>query len=400
MATVIYNGTVLTPFREIRNGGIVVDQGKIIEVFEGNPNVDVSGSTRIDAGEAYIAPGFVDIHVHGGGGIETTAATPDSIATMCEAHARYGTTAIVPTVSSSPWDLVYRVIDAVKEAKGKPYRGATILGVHLEGPYFSEAQKGSQNSDFLKIPDPSEYRDVLEYWDGIVMMGASPELPGALQLGRELRERGIVAAIAHSDANFDQVVKAVENGYSHITHFYSGCSSVHRENAYRVAGVVEAGYLMDDVTVEVIADGRHLPPSLLKLIFKVKGYNNTALVTDGMAYSGVEMPEQQEVISGDGRKLILEDQVMKLADRTSFAGSVATMDRLVRNMRDLAGTTLLQAVHMATITPARVVGVDDQKGTLSPGKDADIVIFDSALHVKLTMVEGEVVHATTGGFEC
>lgn len=399
MQAVISNGTVLTPFRELHNGGVVVDNGKIIEVFEGSPDVDVTGYTRIDAGEAYIAPGFIDIHVHGGGGFETTAATPDSIATMCEAHARYGTTAIVPTVSSSPWDLVYRVIDAVKEAKENRYTRAAIVGVHLEGPYFSEAQKGSQNSDFLEIPDPADYRGVLDYWDGIVMMGASPELPGALQLGRELRERNIVAAIAHSNANFAQVVKAVENGYSHITHFYSGCSSVHRENAYRVAGVVEAGYLMDNVTVEVIADGRHLPPSLLKLIFKVKGYDNTALVTDGMAYSGVEMPEQQEITSGDGRKLILEDQVMKLADRTSFAGSVATMDRLVRNMRDLAGTTLLQAVHMATITPARVIGVDDRKGTLSPGKDADIVIFDRDLHVKLAMVAGDVVHATVGGFE-
>lgn len=400
MQAVISNGTVLTPVREILDGGLVVDHGKIIEVFEGSPSVDVSGYTRIDADKGYIAPGFMDIHVHGGGGMETTAATADSIATMCQAHARHGTTAIAPTVSSSPWELVYRAMDAVREAKENRSTGAAILGVHLEGPYFSEAQKGSQNSDFLKIPDPADYRGVLDYWDGIVMMGASPELPGALQLGRELRDRGIVAAIAHSNANFDEVVKAVENGYSHITHFYSGCSSVHRENAYRVAGVVEAGYLMDDVTVEVIADGRHLPPSLLKLIFKVKGYDNTALVTDGMAYSGVEMPEQQEIVSGDGRRLILEDQVMKLADRTSFAGSVATMDRLVRNMRDLAGTTLLEAVHMATITPARVLGVNDRKGTLSPGKDADIVIFDTDLHVKLTMVGGNVVHATAGGFEC
>ncbi len=386
------NGKILTPFRIIENGALTLEDGKITQIFEGEPNIDVSNYRCIDAKKLYISPGFIDMHVHGGDYAEVSHGTVQSIQKLCAIHARFGTTSIVPTVSTEPLKKMYASIDAVKETKLNHETKAAILGVHIEGPYFSFKEKGAQNPEFLLQPDPKDYYKILDRWDGIKMMGASPELPGALALGRELRDRGILACITHSDANYGEVIKALENGYTHITHFYSGCSIVHRENAYRIAGVVESGYLLDELTVEVIADGKHLPPSLLKLIYKVKGANRIALITDGIAYAGVPMKDNQVVRHGDGRELILEDGVMKLSDRSNFAGSIATTNLLVRNIINLADVPLLQAVEMASYTPARILNISHKKGTLSVGKDADILIFDDDVNIKMTMVEGNIVH--------
>ncbi len=392
MKICIANGRVITPFRTIEQGGVMIEGNKISEVFSGDPPVSGPEIKSIDAEGMYIAPGFIDMHVHGGGGSEIIDGTPEAVAAVCRTHARFGTTAIVPTVSSAPWDKLLRAVYAVKEAKESCDTSAAVLGIHVEGPYFSSAQRGAQNPDFIVLPDPRDYLKLLDSWEGIIMMGASPELPGGLELGRELRKRGILACIAHSDATYDEVLLALENGYTHITHFYSGCSMMRREHAYRIAGIVESGYLMDELTVEIIADGKHLPESLLKLIYKVKGPVHTALVTDATSYAGLDIEENREVKHRDGRTLILEDGVMKLSDRSNFAGSVANTSRLVRNMVRLAEVPLIKAVEMASYTPARILKVNGHKGSLSVGKDADVVIFDDSVNVKMTIVEGTIVH--------
>ncbi len=395
MKTLLCNGTVITPFRIIENGAVLVEKGKIAEVFAESPQSEDSAVQRIDVGGRYISPGFIDMHVHGGGGCEVMDASVESVQTMCRAHARFGTTAIVPTTVAAPWEDIYAAIDAVRLAQPDS-TGAEILGIHLEGPYFSQAEKGAQSADFIKDPVPAEYLKALDYWDGIKIMGVAPELPGALELGRELRRRNILASIAHSNADYDEVVLALENGYTNITHFYSGCSIVHRKNAYRFAGVVESGYLIDELTVQVIADGKHLPPSLLKLIYKVKGADKIALITDALSYAA--MPSLQENIvytQKNGVPVILEDGVMKLPDRSSFAGSVATTRDLVRNMVELGEVPLCQAVKMASHTPARILNIADRKGSLSIGLDADIVVFDAEFAVQLTMVAGKIVYQTT-----
>lgn len=389
MKTLIKNGTVLTPFREIQNGGVLIKNGKIVEVLEaGSPLPEAE--EVIDAQGLYISPGFIDVHVHGGGGFEVTNAEPEEIVSVCRAHAKYGTTSILPTTLASSLPVLCKTLDSIQEAQ-KICTTANILGAHLEGPFLSPAQCGAQAPKYIIPPDPKSVSALLDRWDGIKIMGAAPEIPGGLELGRELISRGITASIAHSDATFEDVERALEYGYEDVTHLYSGCSMTKRINAYRVAGVVEAGLFYDCLSVQVIADGKHLPPSLLKLIYKCKGPDRIVLITDGLCSSAVEASEGTIFTQKNGVRIVLQDGVMKLMDGQSFAGSVATMSRLVRNMIELAGVPILEAVRMASLNPARLARVEDRKGRIAPGYDADIILFDSSIQVMRTLVMGVAV---------
>ncbi|KYZ76541.1 N-acetylglucosamine-6-phosphate deacetylase [Anaerosporomusa subterranea] len=390
MRTVIQNGKLITPHRVIDGGSIIIQDGLILGLVESGDVSVSSDDYCIDAQGYYVSPGFIDMHVHGGGGYDVMDGSVDSICGMCQAHAAFGTTAIIPTTLAADWDDILLAIDAIRAAKNNSI-GAKILGVHLEGPYFSQAERGAQSASHLRTPNPSEYIKVLDYWDGIVIMALAPELDGALELGRELRKRGILASIAHSNANYDEIVRAVENGFTNITHFYSGCSIVHRKNAYRYAGVVESGYLINELTVQVIADGKHLPSSLLQLIYKLKGSDKIALITDGLSFSAADVKENTLYTQKTGVQVILEDDVMKLPDRCSFAGSIATTNSLVRNMIKLANAPLTEAVKMASLTPARILNISHKTGSLSVGLAADIVLFDEDINVSLTMVDGKIV---------
>jgi len=385
----ISNGTVLTPFRAIKNGTVVVENGKIIGVHEGN--VEVPEAEVIDAQGQYISPGFIDIHVHGGGGADFMDGTEEAFLTVAELHARFGTTALVPTTLTAEKEDLLHTLDVYEKAHQRNTNGAAFLGIHLEGPYFALSQRGAQDPRYIRNPDPAEYEEILNYSSSIVRWSAAPELEGAIQFGQRLRQQGILAAIAHTDAYYDDVLNAYENGYSLVTHLYSAMSGVTRKNAFRYAGVIESSYLLD-LDVEIIGDGIHLPAPLLKLVYKIKGPDRTALITDAMRGAG--MPEGESILGSlkNGLPVIIEDGVAKLPDRTSFAGSVATFDRLVRNMVTMADVPLLDAVRMASTTPARIMGVHDRKGSLAKGKDADIVIFDENINVGMTMVEGRIVY--------
>ena len=296
----------------------------------------------------------------------------------------------LPTSLAAPMDLTLRMIDNVRQAQSIA-ADCTIAGVHLEGPFLSPAQSGAQSPDALALPTPEAWNRLLDRWPGGVrVMGAAPELPGAMELGQALRDRGVVASIAHSDADYAICRQAMDNGFTDVTHLYSGCSMVHRKMGYRYGGVVETGLLEDGLTVQVIADGKHLPPELLRLIVKCKGPERISLITDALFAAGSDLPEGTVLTQANGMQTILKDGVMKLPDRQAFAGSVATMDRLVRNMVHLAGVPLWDAVTMATATPARVAGLKG-KGRLSPGFDADVVLLDECLQVRLVMSMGKVV---------
>jgi N-acetylglucosamine-6-phosphate deacetylase len=234
---------------------------------------------------------------------------------------------------------------------------------------------------------------ILQHSSIIKRWSAAPELEGAIEFGRILRSRGILPSIAHTDAIFEEALEAFENGYTHITHFYSCMSGVSRRNAFRYAGVVEAGYLLDDMTVEIIADGVHLPPALLKLVYKIKGPDKIALITDAMRAAG--MPPGESILGdlNNGLRVIVEDNVAKLPDRSSFAGSVATTIQLVKNMITLADVPVFDAVKMMTATPAKIMGADDKKGSITIGRDADLVIFDDAINLHQTIIGGRVVHS-------
>jgi N-acetylglucosamine-6-phosphate deacetylase len=253
-------------------------------------------------------------------------------------------------------------------------------------------QRGAQDPRFIRDPDPAEYKEVLSKSNHIKRWSAAPELKGAIEFGRYMVSKGVLPAIAHTDAIYEDVIEAFNNGYTLATHFYSAMSGVTRRNAYRYAGVIESAYLIDDMDVEIIADGVHLPEPLLKLIYKIKKPGRTALITDAMRAAG--MPPGDSILGGlkNGTKVIVEDGVAKMPDRNSFAGSVATFDRLVRTMIQMADVPLIEAVRMASETPARIMNINDRKGSLEIGKDADIVIFDENIQIDATIINGKVVY--------
>jgi N-acetylglucosamine-6-phosphate deacetylase len=387
----IFNGRIITPYRIFSGGTILVTGGTITAISEGN--LDAAGALEIDAKGKFIAPGFIDIHVHGGGGHDFMDGTESAFLKIAETHVRYGTTSMLPTtLSASPEELV-QTLKAYDASNKKNLKGAQFLGMHLEGPYFAMSQRGAQDPRYIRDPDPREYEDILSRFTSIKRWSAAPELKGAIEFGRYLRSKGILAAVAHTDAIYEDVIVAFENGYTLATHLYSAMSGVTRKNAFRYAGVIESAYLIDEMDVEIIADGTHLPPPLLKLVYKIKGAGRTALITDAMRAAGMPPGESMLGSLHNGLKVIVEDDVAKLPDRSSFAGSVATADRLVRNMIFKAEVPLTDAIRMITSTPARILGVQDKKGSLAPGKDADIIIFDDDIRIEKTIVHGKVVYS-------
>lgn len=398
MNNVIYliNAQIVTPQRILVNSGLRIEDKKITEIYQGETPVLEPGALIINLKGSYLAPGFIDMHVHGGGGADLMDGTLEAIMQMAESHARGGTTSLVPTTTCSSFEDIFTILENIREAKRMSHRGAKILGVHLEGPYFSLKEKGAQNPKYIKNPHPEEYLKILDYSSDILSMSIAPELPGALDLGRELRQRKILASIGHTSATFDEVVAAVEGGFQHVTHLYSSMPGVRRIDLYRVAGVVEAAYLIKDLTVELIADGKHLPPPLLKLAYQIKGPDKIALVTDSMRAAG--MPAGEYILGSpkEGLPVVVEDGVAKLLDRTAFAGSVALTSQLVANMIKLAGVPIPEAIRMASLTPARILGIDARKGRIDKGMDADLVVLDQDFAVRMTIVEGVVVYSEPG----
>ena len=389
MRTVLRNALIVTPL-SVKRGEVLVSDGKITEIAY-DSRIRDGYDDEIDVCGCYLSPGFIDIHTHGGGGYDFMDGTIDDIYGAVDAHMHHGTTSILPTSLTSTPESMMEFIKLFNEAELKREGLAEILGLHLEGPYFSYNERGAQDPRYLRNPLPDEYNRVLSATDRIRRWSFAVELPGSGAFLRVLREHGILASAAHTDADCQCIMDAYDSGVRLLTHFYSGMTGVHRRNAYRIAGAVEAGYLIDDMYVEIIADGSHLPKELLQLILKIKGPDRICLVTDSMRAAGMEDGEYYLGKNGEGVLCIKEDGVAKLPDRSAFAGSVATADMLVRNMIRLAGSSIPDAVRMMTLTPARLLGIDSRKGSVAEGKDADLVIFDDDINIKKVMVRGTLI---------
>lgn len=386
----IYNGQIVTPQEIIKNGSILVADGRIVAISEGN--IDATDAFEIDAKGRFISPGFIDIHVHGGAGHDFMDNTEEAFLAIANLHARHGTTTMLPTTLTSSRADLLETLATYELAEKQNSNGSQFAGMHLEGPYFALNQAGAQDTRYIRNPEASEYEEILSAFACIKRWSAAPELQGAPEFGRYMTSRGVLVAMAHTDAIYEEALEGFKNGFTLATHLYSGMSGVTRRNAYRYAGVVEAAYLIDVMDVEIIADGIHLPPPLLKLVYKIKGPGKTALITDAMRAAG--MPPGESILGSlkNGLKVIVEDDVAKLRDRSAFAGSVATFDRLVRNMVTMADVPLLQAVQMAAATPAAIMKIDNKKGSLVAGMDADIVLFDEDINIEMTIIKGKVVY--------
>lgn len=388
MKTVIVNGRIITPYRILDGYGLVVEEGKITDLFQGEyPH---PADRVMDVKGMYVSPGFIDTHTHGSGGYDYMDGTVEAVEGAVKTHMRHGTTSIMPTTMTSTLEEIYGALDSYMEAKKQIQNGPNLLGIHLEGPYVSPLRNGGQDKNYLRAIDLNEITEMLDHCPDIRRITAAPEEPNGLALGRLLRDRGILASIGHSDAMYEDVLAACENGYSLVTHYYSGNSTLARKTHRRELGIIETAYLIDNLDVEIICDGIHLPPELLSLILRQKPWNNIILTTD--SNRGVDMPEGSEVMLGskkNGQICYVEGGVAMMWHRKSYGGSIATMDRCVRTLVKQVHIPLEAAVRMASLNPARVFGLK-RKGTIAVGMDADLCVFDEDICVSTVMVGGQV----------
>ena len=383
MLTHIINGNILPPQGWLDAGSVLISDGKILEVT--NSDLAVIGAKVIDARGMYIVPGFVAMHVHGGGGHDFKEGTDEAFRTAVQAHLRHGATSIFPTLSSSSADEIRKAAEVCENLMAE--KELPVHGLHLEGPYLNPKMAGNLFANSIKGLDKEEYTSLLEDLPCIKRWDISPELPGALEFAKYVKSKGIMLAVTHTEAEFELIREAYEAGFTHAAHFYNAMPGFHKRREYKYEGTVESVYLMDNMTVEVIADGMHLPSTILRLVYKLKGVENTCLVTDAVAYAACEHPNIDP-------NFIIEDGVCKLADHSSLAGSLATMDKLVQTMVQKADIPLADAIRMASETPARLINIADRKGTLARGKDADILILDRKLNVRCVWSMGIEVEGT------
>lgn len=364
------------------DGYVYFDNGKITDVTA----KEIPFSEEYDMTGYYVSAGFIDIHTHGGGGNKFEGSA-DEIVDGCNFHLMHGTTSICPTISAASFESMADSVSNIERAMSDPRVKGTIIGAHLEGPYLSEKQAGAQCAEFITEPRKEDYLPLLErYGDTIARWSYAPENDKEERFVRALKKYGVVASAGHTDAVYDDMARAMENGCELVTHLYSCTSTITRDHGFRRLGVIETAYLLDDMYVEIICDGKHLPPELIKLIYKIKGADKIALITDSLALAGTDQTHG----SMQNTEFIIEDGVCKLMDRSAFAGSIATADRLVRVAVKEADIPLLDAVKMITETPAKIMKLSS-KGKIARNKSADFVVFDENISIKAVFARGKLI---------
>lgn len=376
----IKSDKILTGGR-IFDGYIEIADGLIVNISE-NCEKDTE---IIDCTGKYVLPGFVEIHTHGAGGHPFLTEDEKTVASACDYHLKHGTTTILPTLSASPFEVMKKGVVAIKGARDKGLSKARIIGAHLEGPYLSPKQCGAQCPTHITEPKPEDYTALIEeLGDAVARWTYAPERDDG-SFAKYLTERGIIASAGHTDAVGEDMKRAEVNGMNLVTHLYSCTSTVTRNMGFRSLGVIESTFLSDGITAEIIADGKHLPVDLVKMIIKIKGADKVIAVTDSLEIAGTDIKSGNMA----GTDFIVEDGVCKLADRTAFAGSVATSDVLLRFLVSECGVTLADAVKMLCENPAKMIGIN--VGKIDTGYYADLVMLDNTLSVTDVFVGGSRV---------
>lgn len=378
----IVNGKVITPQGVDRQARLVLKAGRIAEITREQGGVE--GAQTIDAQGAYVAPGCIDTHLHGGDGHDFTEATPEAFRAIAYAHATQGVTTLYPTLAVAPTTVFRQAIKACETVVSQPYEGARIEGLHLEGNYINPLLKGGQDERFIQLPDPAEYQELLESTRLIKRWTAAPELPGALEFARYAHSKGILVSLGHTAADYPTVKRAYEAGFTHATHFYNAMSGVHKQREYKHEGTIESVYLVPEMTVELVADGIHVPPAILRLVVAFKGVDRISLISDAMAAAACLRPEHLRL----DPRMIVEDGVCKLADHSALTGSVASGIRLLQVMVEKAGVSVADCVRMAATNPARLMSINDRKGSIEQGKDADLILFDENFRLQSVWIGG------------
>lgn len=377
----IVNGHILTPKGWLEGGSVIIEDNKIKAVS--NIDLHIVDAEIIDAKGCYVVPGGIDLHTHGGGGRDFIEGSEDAFRAAVNAHMKHGTTTIYPTLSSSTIPSIEAACQVCQKLMAE--ENSPVLGLHIEGSYINPKQAGAQNPVLIKAPLPDEYETLLNKYSCIKRWDVAPELQGSVEFITECRKHGVLTALTCTRATYEDVVAAHDAGLSHAAHFYNAMPVVYKEHEFKVPGTVESVYALQDMTVEVIADGIHVPPVMLNVVYQINGVEKTALITDSLAYAASEGNVSSEP------SVILEDGVCKLADHSALAGSIATMDVLIRTCIHRAEIPMVDVFRMVSETPAKIMGIFDRKGSIEEGKDADIMMFDDDIDLTYVMQMGNEV---------
>jgi N-acetylglucosamine-6-phosphate deacetylase len=385
-----HNGTLILPDRLLPGGALVSDGERIAGVHEARANGDFA--EIVDLQEGYLSPGFVDLHIHGGAGADFMDATADAFRTVCRAHARHGTTSLLATTTVARHEQHLAFLDLCRRFRTEDTGGAVVRGAHFYGPYFAEAARGCHPGASVRTPAREEYRAYLDYADCIITATVAPELSGAEAFVRACCEAGIRCNAGHSHATFAQVEAAIGWGVRHVDHLFCAMSDrarLRQTQTYPMrGGLLEATLYFDELTTEVIADGRHLQRELLLLAHKIKGTERLALVTD--CNRALDMPDGEYLFGplDGGEPILRRDDVGVMLDGQALASGVMGMDHMVRTFHELTGVPLVETVRMASLTPAQIAGLDRDLGSLQVGKRADMVVLDQGLLVRQVFIGG------------
>jgi N-acetylglucosamine-6-phosphate deacetylase len=375
-------GPALVGGRIVSDATIEIAGGRIGRISEAP---SLSGSRRqLHRPDGLIAPGFIDLHVHGGGGADFMDAEPGAAEIVLDAHARHGTTALLATTLSAPPEQIQETLVRIGRFRASHAKGPRILGVHVEGPYLNPYAAGAQDPRYLRTASVAEIDSWISAADaGRLLVTLAPELTGSIDAIRYLVSRGAIASFGHTRARFEEIERAVASGARHATHLYNAMSPLH----HREPGAVGAALTLPGVSVELIADGVHVHPAALALACRARTETEVILVTDAMRLAGSSEGAEGKLL---GLDVAIRDGAPRLSDGT-LAGSALTLDRAVINIETMAGISRARALRMASEFPAKILGLENRKGLIAEGADADLVILDRQGQVEMTLVRGQCV---------
>lgn len=381
---IILIGNIVTPFQLLKDKAIFIEKEKISLIEDRENITNLADAGVIDAKDGFIVPGFIDIHVHGGGGFDVMDGNYEAVKQVAKTHSRFGTTAFLPTTMTMSKNKILKSLLSINEAFMKGTKAAEVLGVHLEGPYINPLKKGAQRVEDMRKASIEEFIEFNKVSGNLIrIVTIAPEIPGAIELIRWLYKHNIIASAGHSNATYKEVQAGIKAGITHVTHVFNAM----REFNHREPGVVGAALSSPKLILEMIADGIHLHPIVMKILLKIKEIEEVILITDAMRAAS----KPEDTYNLGGQEVIVSNEQARLKDGT-LAGSVLTLDKAVRNMVNMVGVSLVEAIRMVTINPARCLEIGDKKGSLEQGKDADIVVLNKKLEVDFTLVKGKIVY--------
>jgi N-acetylglucosamine-6-phosphate deacetylase len=379
----IYNARLILAARIVDQGWVLVENDLINAIGQGIPP---DGCERVDAKGFCLAPGFIDLHVHGGGGADFLDGTAEAFQTAADFHLAGGTTGICPTAATATYDDFDSFLDAWENAKSRSK--ARLLPVHLEGPHLAPSKAGAQNPKLMSAPGTKQRDWILSRARSVSQMTIAPELPGALQLILDVTRAGITMSAGHTEASDEDMRAAVAVGLTKVTHLFNAMSTASKRGLFRQAGTLEFALSDEKIFCELVADGFHVSPTLLKLAYRAKGAERIALVSDCLAGAGLSPGAKFQL---GGVRCKVGPGYGLLEDESALAGSLAQMIDLVRVMTEQGEVSLFDAVRMASLTPATILGIDDRYGSIRSGKTADLVLFDDRFAVRRVWIGGKLV---------